>query len=1040
MPYLTGKTLDISALSMTLTGANVNIPAPNTIDGGSLTQFGCSIGLGGFAGGSLGVTIETLSISVSAAGGDAASGTGYFAPGVTSGPIIGSLIASGATLYEVMDTEGKTGGSPYYNDVLDSPPYTKLHLYWVLLKGTTFTVTGTISMNGGTATATTTGTITGDTVYSPSAIATISAQYSNDSETDTDGDGVSDSRPIGSIELTATFSGIPESSPGGGTVTVPGPYSVDGYAGSSVTGAANSGSLKLIGRGGDFAYAVVSASAAYPAHVDIGVDIREAASGGAYGGALNISISPGDGTTTMSGNGGSVSATLHNYSFSGELSTPASGAFTLPTYSRYDPFIASASLSASSLVANGEDYQYPPTGAGLPRITRLPLRDTPVNGISISHAATWALPFPLSKWTGTGGATVTTSGSQITITAGSGGSGGAELVFDPVQSFLSYRWLRYRRTGAAHTLTIPAITTDIDAREFPGVSGGAANLEDVYTGGETSSKSWHIGAGSETAETAEIDLCCPVGSGTGGAEDFGTRWPYPTRMGANQGVWRADKLVISGIPAGESVTIDALEFFIQHGTSMDVLDEFHRDKIVTPSEGFPSLEGEWPHETQPIKTLGGGAGSVVHSYEKRGLLTYVDGKQAVEEPFLWYERYELTSGDTSYVWHDESILSLCARINAIDGYNNPTGYAGVIRYPGVIATPGITDPGAYTGDSIPPANPYFYVGAYAAWLSSPAGVVDLGMGATSAPLWDVVQLSPGSSVSYTAFAVLGAGAQGLVIDDTPAPVAGKTVTLTQTQTDPAIGGTNRGSGDSDADGWYHTGAPSGHAGNVFHKAAIGSAAGVSFSASDWFARKRHRASLISELARVFGILATDGPRQWLHVASGKRIGTYHIATNDLVFQSADHPVSGWLSLCYDPRRATLFCVGQIGTRTDHAAKVYTSTNGGRTIAEVLAVTGKSFKIERDSERQIIVLLYQDAADKVQRKATGDGGATWSDPVQVTSGGTGLSGVVIDLEQDPRANGAFFFTLGTDLDSDGNATSAKVYRSTDIGRTWSVMLS
>lgn len=191
--------------------------------------------------------------------------------------------------------------------------------------------------------------------------------------------------------------------------------------------------------------------------------------------------------------------------------------------------------------------------------------------------------------------------------------------------------------------------------------------------------------------------------------------------------------------------------------------------------------------------------------------------------------------------------------------------------------------------------------------------------------------------------------------------------------------------------------------------------------------------------QIFGPLAIDGVRQWLHRGSGQKVQTYHLATfaagtPTLAFESADHSaVDSWAYLAAHPRAAGALVL--VGNAAAGGVKVYASRNGGQTITEVHSVpSAASSALAIDSERATWILVYEDDTSgllKVTRSK--DLGATWETAADITVSGATVTGVVESLVEDPRAAAILLLSAVV-------SGAAKVYASRNEGRTWELKLS
>lgn len=272
-------------------------------------------------------------------------------------------------------------------------------------------------------------------------------------------------------------------------------------------------------------------------------------------------------------------------------------------------------------------------------------------------------------------------------------------------------------------------------------------------------------------------------------------------------------------------------------------------------------------------------------------------------------------------------------------------------------------------------------------------------------------------------------AWGVVNGSAPrAPFSGANMVVTETK-DPKA---PSGNGVSDSDGRYLTGTPNGRGEldmTIECRSSVtpSPTAGVTFKA-----RKRHRVSFLQTPLNAFSAVESCSERGWLHAASGKKVYTFFEGTNEVAFKSADLAPDTWMHMNWDARRATLYLVGKLGS----LFKVYSSLDGGQNVLELNSVTGKSGVIRVDSERGIVIWLYQDNSDVIYQQQSIDGGMTWSTAVATMLDGVALKGSLLDITNDRRKGGALFMTTqGT-----GSNPMIKVITSTDNGLNWKTLNS
>lgn len=671
-------------------------------------------------------------------------------------------------------------------------------------------------------------------------------------------------------------------------------------------------------------------------------------------------------------------------------------------------------IDSTSLTANGDE----------PLCRRVLLRSGAevVGGLTIDQDASATVEdWSGGSATGTGSGTPTITAGTLQIVTSGSGTGGASRAYSPDISLASYRYLR-----------VPLKST------------GAADVPVTVTIG---SYSWATTTGADgTTVNRDLDLCAPTSVSTSALNDnWDTRWPTPTTYPSpTSGPYDTASIAFSGIPASRTVTIGALSLRRVNEPTLTLLPTLYA-AIYDPGNEVtdPSVTPDWPVKYDPEHTV---ADVTSQTYVRRFLLGNTDGRGVPEETDMTYTRIDATP--TSYSWGWQSIQDLADAINV--------SISGVPRWPGWLATVATADPGSYTdaftGD-VAPADPYYYnaVGLLATEVFGGGALYDgtgwtygfdQASGSLSAqPLFDQVEFSGlenDDEIELGAAIILRAAAQGLVFGTDRAPKPGVSIDLrTGSGT-----GTPRSQGTSRTpDGWYHTSS------NPFGKASIAGTvyqtgrSSPSVDVGTLYTRHRHRAVIVGALDIYYRVLALDHPRQWLHIGTDAQIWTYHAATQVLAFQSGDHPVDHWLSLATDARRALLVGAGQTGT---DEASVFTSRDGGKTMTGVLmGVAGKTFAVATDSERGFTILLLEDPSDfTIYRSLARDAEAvTWETPLQVMAAGDPITGEVLSLtSSNPRGTGDLFLTVGA-VDMSGDPTgSSSVYRSTNAGKDWTLVLS
>jgi len=171
----------------------------------------------------------------------------------------------------------------------------------------------------------------------------------------------------------------------------------------------------------------------------------------------------------------------------------------------------------------------------------------------------------------------------------------------------------------------------------------------------------------------------------------------------------------------------------------------------------------------------------------------------------------------------------------------------------------------------------------------------------------------------------------------------------------------------------------------------------------------------------------DTRRQWLHVAIGSTLRTYHLHSRALVLQ---REYDGRIECLERDSRldALLIVVRSAGERI-----LYLSRDAGDTATEILRMTTASLVVCAVSPHATWCAFYQGAGDALMLRRTRDGGATWDTPLQVQIDGASATGTPLDAAYDARYHGLLlvYETAGGDR---------RVALSFDEGETFNTILS
>jgi hypothetical protein len=142
----------------------------------------------------------------------------------------------------------------------------------------------------------------------------------------------------------------------------------------------------------------------------------------------------------------------------------------------------------------------------------------------------------------------------------------------------------------------------------------------------------------------------------------------------------------------------------------------------------------------------------------------------------------------------------------------------------------------------------------------------------------------------------------------------------------------------------------------------------------------------------------DTRRQWLHVAVGSTLRTYHLHSRTLLLQ---REYDGRIECLERDSRldALLIVVREAGERI-----LYLSRDAGDTATEILRMTTAGLVVCAVSPHATWCAFYQGAGGALMLRRSRDGGATWDTPLQVQVDGANASGVPLDAEYDARYHG------------------------------------
>lgn len=548
---------------------------------------------------------------------------------------------------------------------------------------------------------------------------------------------------------------------------------------------------------------------------------------------------------------------------------------------------------------------------------------------------------------------------------------------------------------------------------YVAISGDRASTELRLT---IRSRQWEVTT--DGSGDAVVDLCSPTNA-SDATDDTDHRWE--ATLGPYWGVQEVSALTLAVLTSGATYTVAGMELARVDHTLLTALRAF----------------GAW--DLQEVATVGS---VTTWTYRRRFLDGETDGRRSLEETDFLRVDSDAGSGSTSYV--RRTIEQLADAIVAVD--------SGVVRWPGwqaaLKAAIDVAD-GAAGSDW---RWNYLNRNRPASWIAGDGRVyssgawsspIDLAAASTltlrAQMLLDEVEWSPGAGDLFgldsghadprllvPSGKVWRGQAWGLVLGTDGAGDEGALVTMVEL---PSLA--DRGSGRADARGEYRTGSPH-SVGGLEHRisAEVGAMPFPSVDAT-MYGRHRRRACFRRSDTVEYRCIEADSPRGWMHVGTGKRIRTYYVDWT-LAFESDEYgAVDQWVRLRVDSRWAVLAMLGREGASSPITWRVLVSRDGGSSGREVVSVTARSAVIERDSERGMLVLLWEAEGD-VQRRVSLDGGATWEAAGVVMYGGAALQAELLDMAQDPRRG-----VMGLACQVSG---ALVVLESRDVGASWRLALS
>jgi hypothetical protein len=708
---------------------------------------------------------------------------------------------------------------------------------------------------------------------------------------------------------------------------------------------------------------------------------------GAYPNNVDVVISGYDGgsrTVTASSGSWSGNDSFNDYSAYTTLTDMTAGSGTLTTALNDVPTWISAALSGSSLTTNGDNSTD----------TRVMFRG----------------------WRFTGWSVAETNNRSISGT-------GNDRTYAPYEGMSGYRYL------------------DVQVKAQSGTSvPGTIELTDYH--GNT--KSWNVTAATTSYATITLDLCSPDSHSLASMPDKDAKDNPYSRKNTSSTSYAGSESVDSaywGVTSCQRLRVSSGAIDI--GTT--TLKYTNTDSTYVPDTPTAAFERITP-------AIVAEAGTTTYYYGRRFWQQDRDGRNEEESDVHWQMTVGGATGVTTYSVSMLTIAGLASQVNASDN--------SIVRHPGWVMTRSVAQPGGGTcAASQPPLRDCYLNGdtGLATWLygggalltpNATSGtdfayghqitsgtitaqtVFDRINGNFPPDLYDPFDINGGtdSALYLGGVSLLRGIAHGGLLDTSGDIVTTGTVDLIKTSD-----ASNRGTDSTiDAQGRYYTSTPWG-LGEVNHHVDYLT---KSQNINPIHTSHRHRVWFRDVLQEVYSAIEAFKNKGLLMLGKATKInvrwqdnpltdripGT--VITSDNIVKLRDSDYTGD------------FIYILIKGSTSYTLS-YTTDNGA-TKGDYLTVTAGTAGFEADTNRGILILIYDDGTTatpgNIKYRISRDLGDTWSTAANCTINSVSpQAGKVLDTSYDPRLGGMLYaiFDIGG---------TKKVCRSTDSGVTWEVVLT
>lgn len=191
---------------------------------------------------------------------------------------------------------------------------------------------------------------------------------------------------------------------------------------------------------------------------------------------------------------------------------------------------------------------------------------------------------------------------------------------------------------------------------------------------------------------------------------------------------------------------------------------------------------------------------------------------------------------------------------------------------------------------------------------------------------------------------------------------------------------------------------------------------------------------------LYRAVKVDQARGWLHVGNEAAVDTKHIVPGTAAFSSGSHGVRWWKQFDVDERSGTLFLLGR--STTAGFSKLFTSSDGGLSIEEVLNVECNSTVMKYDSQNKWLVVLTEaepptpsdpNSNGVVSMRISRNNGESFESPVTCEYLTGSLSARLLGMTYAEREGAELFLLCQI-------GAQKKLLSSTDGGKKWEARIA